>query len=319
MDPQAYYDTLISKGYDPAIAVQMVKTQYPAWTAPGETPPTYSNPEEPADSISAAPPPDGTTTDGTSGTAPVSATQGFIDELIQALNLKGATPGQFEGIPFDAIAGRYGLTAGQQGFPDYRDTTKTISVGGGYLVYENGAWRFQPTSPEGGTGGTTTPTGWFNENAPPGGIVSPYTAPERPGELGLLPTPQFQAPTLDDLLNDPGYLAQQQAVAQGLERGAAGKGNLLSGGFLGKVLPRTLAENAGSSFGNLYQRRLDAFNTQNAATFGTRGLNETGYENDVTNALNQYKQRYQAYNDAINNQFRLADLGFNAITAGRPS
>lgn len=159
------------------------------------------------------------------------------------------------------------------------------------------------------------PSGWFDQNAPSG--VAPYTAPQRPNS-GQLPMPTFTAPTLDDLLNDPGYLAQQDAVTRGLEHGAAGKGTLLSGGFLGKVLPRALAENAGSSFGNLYQRRLDTFNTQNAATFGTQGLNENAYQGDVTNALNQYKQRYQAYSDAIGNQFKLADLGLRSTEAGRP-
>ncbi len=174
----------------------------------------------------------------------------------------------------------------------------------------------QPQRQYGSTGPFTDPAAgadgaddWFSSNLPAMSPPTPsYTAaPERPGYLQNYQAPtwqggdfqapgkpgalgkQFTAPTLQDLLSSPGYLAQQDAIQRGQERAAAGKGSILSGGFNGIVLPRALAEGAARSYGDLYNRALS-----------TRGQQFGEYRADVGDALEQYKSRYQSFVDSAN-------------------
>lgn len=170
---------------------------------------------------------------------------------------------------------------------------------------------------------------WFSSNAPP--PMEPYAAPERPSYLQGPYTPPswtetFAAPSLEELLKDPGYLAAENAMQRGLERSAASRGSVLSGGFVGRTLPRALGAFTQSAYGDLYGRRLGEYTQrygqfQDQASMGAqaRSLNESAYQNDVSNALNQYNTRYRAYQDAILNNLDLARLSLNATQAGAPS
>lgn len=202
---------------------------------------------------------------------------------------------------------------------------------------------------ESGTGGGGT---WFDQNAPgpgqyttPGGQPGNYSVPTN--TLGTYTpavwTEQFNAPTEADLLASPGFEASQQAATTALERSAAAKGNILSGGFAGVALPRALGQLAGQTYQQLYnnafatyQQRYQAFQDANANNAQAYGLNASNYQNSVNNALaafnanlnnyqtgvnnslNQYNTRYNAYQDLIKNNLAYAGLGLNATQAGSP-
>lgn len=205
-----------------------------------------------------------------------------------------------------------------------------IRRGDGSALVKNGTLtKFQDTPDTGAKidNGPINAGDWFSANAP---APASYSQLTRPDYLSQPYVPKqftevFNAPTTQDLLNDPGYQAGRDATQQGLERSAAAKGSILSGGFVGKALPRALNEYAGQAYQNLFGRAYDTYqqkynqflNAQNA-DLAARGLNENTFQTDLSNNLNTYKTRQQAYQDAINNNFNLAQLGLNATTAGNP-
>jgi hypothetical protein len=76
---------------------------------------------------------------------------------------------------------------------------------------------------------------------------------------GAIPPP-FQAPSFEELQKEPGYQARYQMGLQGLERGAAAHGSLLSGGTQ-KALARYGQDYASNEYGNAYNRALSTYNT----------------------------------------------------------
>jgi len=106
---------------------------------------------------------------------------------------------------------------------------------------------------------------------PSGGVNSPWA----------IPAP-FQSPSAADLQNEPGFQARYQMGLQGLERGAAAQGSLLSGGTQ-KALARYSSDYASNEYGNAYNRAyqnyLTNFNVQSATPWNrkedvlNRGLN----------------------------------------------
>lgn len=133
--------------------------------------------------------------------------------------------------------------------------------------------------------------------APPGGswwdqipAPDPYTAPDRPEWL----QGPFTPPTQQELENSSGYAARMAAAQKGFERGAAAKGSILSGGTQ-VALSREMQNQASGEYSNLFGQRLLG-----------RQANEGAFQSDVSNKLNQYKQRYQAYQDAIANLYKYA-------------
>ena len=188
--------------------------------------------------------------------------------------------------------------------------------------YAPGGKLYDPMmSADGGAGGD-----WFDENAPG---FEPYTAPARPDYLqGEYKAPvwneQFQVPDAAALYADPGYQARLDAAQKAMQRSAAAKGSILSGGTQ-VALGREAQNLASQEYGNAFNRALGAYQSRygqflDAANLSqqARGVNESAYANDVTNAQNQYGLRYNAYRDAINDRFRLADYGLRATTAGAP-
>lgn len=93
----------------------------------------------------------------------------------------------------------------------------------------------------------------------------------------------FQAPTEVTEQNDPGYQARLQMGQQALERSAAARGNLLTGGTA-KALERYGQNYASNEYGNVYNRALNTYQTnyntfqQNAANLYNRlaGIAGTG-------------------------------------------
>lgn len=78
------------------------------------------------------------------------------------------------------------------------------------------------------------------------------------GELGG--PPPFDMPTLDQLQASPGYQGRLATGQQALERGAAAKGSVLSGGFQ-QALNRYAQNFATNEFGNLFSQQLNRYNT----------------------------------------------------------
>jgi hypothetical protein len=71
---------------------------------------------------------------------------------------------------------------------------------------------------------------------------------------------QFVAPTGVTEQNDPGFQARLQMGQQALERSAAAKGGVLSGGTL-KGINRYAQDYASNEYGNVYNRAKDEYNT----------------------------------------------------------
>ena len=135
----------------------------------------------------------------------------------------------------------------------------------------------------------------------PGVLQAPYRAPDRPD---LLNTP-YALPTQAELEASPGYLASQSAMQRGMERSAAAKGTVLSGGFVGRTLPRAMGEYAGTAYGNLVNQTLGArqqtaneYNDTFGQSLGARQQQFGEYSTDVSNAFQQYQQRYGQFADA---------------------
>jgi hypothetical protein len=154
-----------------------------------------------------------------------------------------------------------------------------------------------------------------------------YTTPTRPESLQgpYVPptwTDKFVAPTVADLQNEPGYLARLDAAQRGFERSAAAKGSVLSGGFVGRTLPRELQTQASNEYANVYGRAYDNY-VQRYGQFqdmanrdaSARAFNEGQYGADVTNSLNAYNARFNTFGDMANRDAAARQANENAYGA----
>jgi hypothetical protein len=100
---------------------------------------------------------------------------------------------------------------------------------------------------------------------------------------------QFQAPTMQQAQNEPGYQFQLQEGERALQNSAAASGSLLSGGSL---------------------KGMQLFGQQSA---------QGDYQNVYNRALQEYQQRYNIFSNNQSNQYnRLAGLaGIGQQTAGQ--
>ena len=184
----------------------------------------------------------------------------------------------------------------------------------------------------------------------PGTWGETFTAPAKPG---VLQTP-YALPTQADLEASPGYLASRDAMQRGMERSAAAKGSVLSGGFVGRALPRALGEHAATSYGNLvgqtmgarqqqygeystdasrafgeYQQRYGQFSDAETRKLGARNVNEAAFQGDQAANYTGFKTRYgqyldqaglkrQAETDLWSRNMGLSDLSLRAAALARP-
>jgi hypothetical protein len=151
-----------------------------------------------------------------------------------------------------------------------------------------------------------------------------YTTPTRPDYLqGEYQAPtwteKFQAPSVTDLQNEPGYLARLDAAQRGFERSAAAKGSVLSGGFVGRTLPRELQTQASNEYANVYGRAYDSYQQRYGAfqdmanrDASARAFNEGAYGADVANSLSAYNTRYSAFGDMANRDAAARQFNENA-------
>lgn len=185
------------------------------------------------------------------------------------------------------------------------------------------------------TGGSAGGGDWFAQHAP---STSDFGAPAAPfGETytaGTYAPPTFnepfQAPTAESLSTDPGYRARMDASQRGFERSAAAKGSILSGGFIGRTLPRALQEQASNEYASSFQRAMDTYQQRYGQFSDSAARDANAFQLNETGKLNQFSTRYKGYQDSILNrrnaetdrfgrELDLARLGLDATAAGRPS
>lgn len=108
----------------------------------------------------------------------------------------------------------------------------------------------------------------------------PSFAPFRgPGALNA-DAYRFRPPTARDMQRDPGYQFRLQQGQQALERSAAARGGLLSGGFARNLTDYSQGM-ASQEYGNVYQRRM--------------GENQLRYGRDLAQNQSAYERALQGY------------------------
>jgi hypothetical protein len=146
--------------------------------------------------------------------------------------------------------------------------------------------------PATGGGGGALPPGTSAPNAGGGGLINPFPG----GDFvppGYTPPPAFKTPTFDEAANDPGYQFAQQMGQQGVERSAAARGVLNTGGTLQDIAKWNQGL-ATQQYGDVYNRALGTYN-QN---YTTQYLDP--YKNAYQSALQKYQTNYQSWLDRIN-------------------
>lgn len=132
--------------------------------------------------------------------------------------------------------------------------------------------------------GTSTPSGSFGSLAQ--GWNTPFQSPGN-----------FQAPTMDDAMNSPGFQFRLKEGLDALQRSAAAKGTLLTGGTL-KDINSWAQDYASNEYDKVYGRALG----ENQLQYG-RAWNEYGMDRDSF---------YQNQDNLFNRNFSLAQLGQQA-------
>ncbi len=168
------------------------------------------------------------------------------------------------------------------------------------------------------------------------------TAPVDPSGYAYTPTPVYQGPSEADLRADPGYQFRVSEGQKALERSAASKGLLLSGGQL-KDLTRfgqgQGAQEYGAAYARGYQQNQDVYGrslANNALAYGRDyqqnadlyNRNLQAYQTDYNTLLGLRKERYGEFaglagagQGAVNTlsslgQQTATQLGANTIGAG---
>lgn len=153
--------------------------------------------------------------------------------------------------------------------------------------------------------GQTTSTGGFDF----GPLLQPWTVPFTYQDFQ---GPTYTAPTLNDLYTkDPGYQARLEAGRQTMEKGAAARGTLLTGGTI-RDENQAAQDYASNEWGN--------FNQQQLANFGTLYNSQLGdWTTNYNKALQGYQQAYNIFSNNQANQFnRLASVsGIGQTAAGQ--
>lgn len=186
-------------------------------------------------------------------------------------------------------------------------------------------WEDQFTAPEGAPGQFVAPGG------APGEFVAPEGAPG-----------QFEAPTAVTMENDPGYQFRLEQAKKALERSAAARGTLLTGGTA-KALGRYMQDYASGEFQNVYNRALGtqqqkqadfanlfgrALGTQQqkqsdfanlfGRALGTQQQQQSDFANRYGRALGEFQQKYNIFNQNQTNRFnRLSAISGVGQTAAQ--
>jgi hypothetical protein len=164
-----------------------------------------------------------------------------------------------------------------------------------------GAQWLRETSGGGGSGGSSggsapnsTPFEFDPFVSPEAFSYADYDAPD------AFTGPQWQAPTGVDDSNDPGYTARLKEGERALQRSAAAKGTLLTGGTLAD-LAKFGQEYAANEYQNVYNRAYQNYDTnyKRAASEYDRAA-QAGFQEYATNRANQFQNYQTNYENALN-------------------
>lgn len=219
----------------------------------------------------------------TSGGQTVTDPQQAFQEAVQAL---GVTPEQFRSNPevMDKVTNylnqKYGGGWGNGG---QRAGDWVSYQGQGFDVLpagdKNWQWLSDPAGSQAGAGGNSNLPGGYWSGTTTGGGQYPLASAGGPGLATPWTTP-FNAPTDITEQNDPGFQARMKMGTDAIQRSAAAKGTLLTGGLM-KGLDRYAQDYASNEYSNVYNR-----------------------------ALGQYQMAYDIFNNNGNTLFnRLSSLG----------
>lgn len=142
--------------------------------------------------------------------------------------------------------------------------------------------------------------------------------------------PDFQSPTADDVLGDPGYQFRLEQGRKAIETSASARGLLNSGGNLSDILG--FGQQLGSQeFGNVFDRKFNTWsaNKTNAAdayrlNYGTQTVDP--YQFDTTRANTTFQRAQDLFNterdtfyknqsNPFDKLYSLSNLGLNAASA----
>lgn len=136
------------------------------------------------------------------------------------------------------------------------------------------------------------------------GTFGPGSTPSVPQFTGQLPQP-FQAPTLQQAENYPGYQFTQEQGSKGILEGAAAAGGAVSGGTL-KSLDAFNQNLATTNYGNVFSQELQGY-----------GAGLQGYQAGVQGygaQLQGYETQLQQQQQAFGQLYAPTALGENAAT-----
>ncbi len=172
--------------------------------------------------------------------------------------------------------------------------------------------------------GSPTPGTPYIPPTPTPGPTPNYTPPSLSGPpLPGSPAPfsyadyapgKFTAPTLDEALNDPGYQFRVGEGAKNLDRSAAARGVLNTGGTLKDAI--NYGQNAASQeYQNVWNRDYNSFNTNEGDRFNAYMANRSGAlqaynTNYGTQYVDPYNRAYQQFTDTTVNP-AMAAFGAN--------
>lgn len=162
---------------------------------------------------------------------------------------------------------------------------------------------------------------WYGGAGGFGSAPPEYRTPDLPAWLtGPFTLDKFTMPTAEEFESSPGFKFGIGQAQQGLERSAAAKGSVLSGGFQ-KALAKYLNDYATTGYGNFVNQALGINQANNQVSLAGRQQNVNEYQNQVANAYNQYGTNYNTKRNAENDYWsRLRDqsqLGASSATQVR--
>lgn len=180
----------------------------------------------------------------------------------------------------------------------YRDDPNNI---GQYTLYT-------PTQTPNAPGPTPPPTPTPTPTPSAGTGLTPGLTVQTPefNPPSYTPPPAFSyadfvAPSGDELNSDPLYKYSLKMQQDAIQRSAAARGILNTGGTIYDLLSNA-NDIATSAYGSLYNRNLGTYETNR------RGAVDTYNMNYGTQYTDPYKYKYQGASDAFNSQVHASDL-----------
>lgn len=169
--------------------------------------------------------------------------------------------------------------------------TATGTYQPGWNQGSDGLWRFEEPAPSQPSASNETPSfsaPQFSGQAPSQPNLNDFKSPDP-----LAPwTEQFNAPTAADATNSPGFKFRLDEGLKGLQRSAAAKGTLLTGGTL-KNLNDYAQNSASQEYENVYNRAFNEYDTRRQ------------------NFLNNEANRYNSQRSNLNDQWGINSDYFN--------